>query len=269
MPMRPCGNCAAHYRLGLQAAGPRDVRSSMPVSATVVAHASVVALELRSAVTITAADLARGYVDVFRSYRLRSNTLAGLLLQLSPRVGLTRRLKSPACVRAGNHRHERRRRATRATRNCSCASGSGCSRTRRPVNTRCHCTSRRLRTEGAPRRAARAPSITERQHQRVEVMSRAGRPAGPGHARTRCGFRCACRCRHRVRPSSIPRQAPCRSSRCPRRRTRGVLENVVIQPRRARGHLPRGRARRVDARRQHYRITDVGRAGRRRRRRSP
>lgn len=81
--------CAA---LPVQGSWAADVRTSIPVSATVVAHAGIMALEGAAPVTITAADLARGYVDVDRRYRLRSNSSRGLLLQLYPRVGLARRI---------------------------------------------------------------------------------------------------------------------------------------------------------------------------------
>ena len=79
--------------LHLQCGWAGDIRGSMHVSATVVAHASVAALDGAAPVTITAADLARGYVDVDRRYRLRSNSPRGLLLQLSPRVGLARSIE--------------------------------------------------------------------------------------------------------------------------------------------------------------------------------
>lgn len=68
-----------------------EVRTSMLVSATVVAHASVETVGSAAGVTVTDADLRRGFVDVTRTYQLRSNTRQALL-QLHPRVGLTRQI---------------------------------------------------------------------------------------------------------------------------------------------------------------------------------
>jgi len=42
-----------------------------------------------SPVTVTAADVQRGYLDVSRQYQLRTNTPDRVVLQLNPRVGLT------------------------------------------------------------------------------------------------------------------------------------------------------------------------------------
>jgi hypothetical protein len=42
-----------------------------------------------SPVTVTAADVQRGYLDVSRHYQLRTNTPDRVVLQLNPRVGLT------------------------------------------------------------------------------------------------------------------------------------------------------------------------------------
>jgi len=69
-----------------------EARTAFSVSATVLPHASVIATNGAAHVTVTAADLARGFLDVDRSYRLRSNSARGLLLQLYPRVGLTRQI---------------------------------------------------------------------------------------------------------------------------------------------------------------------------------
>lgn len=69
-----------------------EVRSSMQVSVTVLAHASVETLDSAGGITVTEADLSRGYLDVSRTYRLRSNTPRGALLQLHPRLGLARQI---------------------------------------------------------------------------------------------------------------------------------------------------------------------------------
>jgi hypothetical protein len=42
-----------------------------------------------SPVSITAADVERGYLDVSRDYQLRTNAPDRVVLQLNPRVGLT------------------------------------------------------------------------------------------------------------------------------------------------------------------------------------
>jgi hypothetical protein len=82
-----------------------DARTVIAVSATVLPHASVVATNGAASVTITSADLARGYVDVDRSYRLSSNSARGLLLQLYPRTGLAWRIDVaglPSLVQIGD-----------------------------------------------------------------------------------------------------------------------------------------------------------------------
>jgi hypothetical protein len=59
----------------------------LQVSAQVLPHA-----QLRvdtAAITVTAADLQRGYLDVARHYRLQTNAPDRVVLQLNPRVGLT------------------------------------------------------------------------------------------------------------------------------------------------------------------------------------
>jgi hypothetical protein len=62
--------------------------ATLQVSAQVLPHAR---LESFSAlpVQVTLADVQRGYVDVSRQYRLRTNAPERVALQLNPRLGLT------------------------------------------------------------------------------------------------------------------------------------------------------------------------------------
>lgn len=61
--------------------------ANLQVSAQVLPHA-----QLRvdtASITVTAADLQRGFLDVSRHYRLRTNAPDRVVLQLNPRIGLT------------------------------------------------------------------------------------------------------------------------------------------------------------------------------------
>jgi hypothetical protein len=60
---------------------------NLQVSARVLPHARLQADT--SPVSITAADVQRGYLDVSRHYRLQTNAPDRVVLQLNPRVGLT------------------------------------------------------------------------------------------------------------------------------------------------------------------------------------
>lgn len=60
---------------------------TLQVSAQVLPHAQLQADT--APVTITAADVRRGYLDVARQYRMRTNAPDRVVLQLNPRVGLT------------------------------------------------------------------------------------------------------------------------------------------------------------------------------------
>jgi hypothetical protein len=61
--------------------------TSMRVSAQVLPHAR---LETSAApVQVTATDLQRGYIDISRQYRLRTNAPERVVLQINPRLGLT------------------------------------------------------------------------------------------------------------------------------------------------------------------------------------
>jgi len=61
--------------------------ANLQVSVRVLPHARLQADA--SPVSITAADVQRGYLDVSRRYQLHSNAPDRVVLQLNPRVGLT------------------------------------------------------------------------------------------------------------------------------------------------------------------------------------
>lgn len=67
-----------------------DVASAnMHVSAQVLPHARFDDLAAPVPVVVTAADVERGFVDVSRQYRVRTNAPERVLIQVHPRVGLT------------------------------------------------------------------------------------------------------------------------------------------------------------------------------------
>jgi hypothetical protein len=78
--------------LAAQSGWAGEIRTSLQVSATVVERASVTIRGVPAPVTITEADLARGYVDVERTFSLLSNSRQGVRLHLYPRVGLARQI---------------------------------------------------------------------------------------------------------------------------------------------------------------------------------
>jgi hypothetical protein len=61
--------------------------ANLQVSARVLPHARLQADA--SPVSVTAADVRRGYLDVSRHYQLKTNAPDRVVLQLDPRVGLT------------------------------------------------------------------------------------------------------------------------------------------------------------------------------------
>jgi hypothetical protein len=73
--------------LPVGAARAETASATLRVSAQVLPHARLEASALP--VQITAADLQRGYVDVSRQYRLRTNAPERVVLQMNPRLGLT------------------------------------------------------------------------------------------------------------------------------------------------------------------------------------
>ncbi len=73
--------------LHLGTARAETVSANLQVSVQVLPHARLQADA--SPVSITAADVERGYLDVSRHYELKTNALDRVVLQLNPRVGLT------------------------------------------------------------------------------------------------------------------------------------------------------------------------------------
>ena len=59
------------------------------VQATVPAHATIVAVEHPTHLSVSEDDLLRGYKEVPARYRVESNAPRGWLLRLSPRLGIT------------------------------------------------------------------------------------------------------------------------------------------------------------------------------------
>jgi hypothetical protein len=59
------------------------------VQATVPARATLSAVEQPTHLSVSEADLVRGYVDVSARYVVESNSRTGWLLRLSPRLGIT------------------------------------------------------------------------------------------------------------------------------------------------------------------------------------
>lgn len=77
------------FGLAAQCGQAGEVRTSLQVSATVVAHARIESVDATLPVTVVAADVVRGYVDVARHYRMRTNAPERALIQLQPKAGLT------------------------------------------------------------------------------------------------------------------------------------------------------------------------------------
>jgi hypothetical protein len=68
-------------------------QAHLRVATTVPARVSLQALEAPVWLTLTPEDVARGYKDVATRHRLRHNDRAGILLSVSPRVGLAREIR--------------------------------------------------------------------------------------------------------------------------------------------------------------------------------
>jgi hypothetical protein len=73
--------------LHLGTARAETASANLLVSAQVLPHAQI--RTDASPVSITAADVQRGYLDVSRHYQLKTNAPDRVALQLNPRVGLT------------------------------------------------------------------------------------------------------------------------------------------------------------------------------------
>jgi hypothetical protein len=72
-------------------AGPDQARFT--VTAVVPVRVTLTALDEPSEMTISTADLERGYKEVAATYRVSHNDRRGYLLSLSPRMGVTRKIE--------------------------------------------------------------------------------------------------------------------------------------------------------------------------------
>lgn len=68
-------------------------QAQFTVSAVVPARVTLTAIDQPSEITVSAADLGRGYRDVAATYRVSHNDRRGYLLSLAPRLGLTRQIE--------------------------------------------------------------------------------------------------------------------------------------------------------------------------------
>jgi hypothetical protein len=72
------------------AAGAGELRTQFSVTATVLPRASLEHVSAPPTLSVSAADVERGYVDVAAAYRVSSNDPSGYMVRLAPRTGLTR-----------------------------------------------------------------------------------------------------------------------------------------------------------------------------------
>jgi hypothetical protein len=81
-----------------------EVRAQFAVTAYVAPRASIENVAQPTQFSLSEGDIERGYVDLAAVYRVSSNSPAGYMVRLSPRVGLTRAihvtgLATPVVVR--------------------------------------------------------------------------------------------------------------------------------------------------------------------------
>ena len=93
----------AALAVALPAQAGRD-QARFTVSAVVPVRVTLTALDQPAELSISEADLERGYKDVAATYRVSHNDRRGYLLRLSPRIGVTsavevRGLTSPVVMR--------------------------------------------------------------------------------------------------------------------------------------------------------------------------
>jgi len=74
-------------------AAAREASAGLAVSVSVQPRASLEAVSLPARLTVSAEDVARGYVDLVATCRVRSNDRRGYILRLAPRAGLTRAIE--------------------------------------------------------------------------------------------------------------------------------------------------------------------------------
>ena len=70
-----------------------EQRATFLVSATVPQRVTIEALEQPTRLVISAEDVRRGYKDVSARYVVSQNTERGWVLQLAPRIGITRQIE--------------------------------------------------------------------------------------------------------------------------------------------------------------------------------
>jgi hypothetical protein len=89
--LRPAGYLLACLLAGLPfgSQGADVALARFAVSARVDAHVRLAPVDSDGALTLTSADLDRGYLDVTRRYALRTNAPDRVRLQVHPRVGYT------------------------------------------------------------------------------------------------------------------------------------------------------------------------------------
>jgi hypothetical protein len=68
-------------------------RAQFAVAVTVPVRVLLEVIEQPTEITLSAADVARGYKDVSARYRVRHNDRHGYLLQIAPRTGITSRIE--------------------------------------------------------------------------------------------------------------------------------------------------------------------------------
>ena len=68
-------------------------RAQFTVAVTVPVRVLLEVIEQPTEITLSAADVARGYKDVSARYRVRHNDRHGYLLQIAPRTGITSRIE--------------------------------------------------------------------------------------------------------------------------------------------------------------------------------
>jgi len=91
--LRPCLASLAAALVAGAAARADTGSAQFTVAAIVPARVAIEAVAPHATLTLTPADVARGYKDVSARYAVRQSTDRGWLLRLSPRVGITQRVE--------------------------------------------------------------------------------------------------------------------------------------------------------------------------------
>lgn len=91
--MRATLHCLLVLLLAVAPAGARETSAGLTVSVSVAPRASLEAISLPGRLAVSNDDVARGYVDLVATCRVRSNDPRGYILRLVPRAGLTRSIE--------------------------------------------------------------------------------------------------------------------------------------------------------------------------------